>query len=177
MSLTFVERSEARRLRDALPSVETAATARQAYNAMLGDQIGPVLRRWGLTGDAERFAYPSRVWHLGLAFVPGAWNTSSRFQFDVTVVAVSHEQWGQWRTREPTLPEVPDPAVYYAHDFVPGGGLMARLGELQGEGTDRRWTVHPGADPSPVAAEVLASLKRHVLPQFAGRAEARPLTA
>ncbi len=174
MSLTFVERSKARRLRDGLPAVETAATARQAYAAMLEHQIGPALRSAGLTGEGERYTYPSRVWHLSLAFVPGAWNTVSRFQFDVTVLAVTRAQWDQWRKREPALPEIPDPAVYYANDFVPSGGLTARLGELQKDGLDRRWTVHPGVDTSPVATELLAGMRRRVLPEFAGRAEARP---
>lgn len=164
-------------MRDTLPPLDPVTSARQTYSAMLEHQIGPTLRGWGLTGDEERYWYPSRVWHLGLAFVPGAWNTASRFLFDVTVIAVTRAQWDQWRRREPTLPDAPDPAVYYAHDFVPGGGLMARLGELQGRGLDRRWTVHPGTDPAPVAAEILGDLTRHVLPQFAGRAEARPMSA
>ncbi|WP_062131734.1 hypothetical protein [Demequina aestuarii] len=177
MSLPFAERSEVRRVRESLAPVEPAASARQVYGAMLEHQIAPTLRGWGLVGDGERFDYPSRVWHLSLAFVPVSWNTVSRFQFDVNVVAVSRVAWHQWRVHEPSLPESPDAAVYYAHDFVPGGGIVARLGELQREGPDRRWTVHGGADPTPVAAEVLAALRRHVLPQFAGRAEARPLPA
>ncbi|MDN4480917.1 hypothetical protein [Demequina muriae] len=177
MSLPFVERSEVRRVRDMLAPVEPGGSARQVYGAMLEHQIAPTLREWGLDGDGERFDYPSRVWHLSLAFVPVSWNTVSRFQFDVNVIAVSRVAWQQWRAHEPSLPESPDAAVYYAQDFVAGGGLVARLGELQRDGLDRRWTVHGGVDPAPVAAEVLTGLKRRVLPQFAGRAEARPLPA
>ncbi|MFN3866264.1 MAG: hypothetical protein ACK4MD_06070 [Demequina sp.] len=177
MSLPFAERSEARRVRDLLPPVEPVESARQVFGAMLEHQIAPTLRQWGLTGEGERYDYPSRVWHLSLAFVPASWNTVARFQFDVNMVAVSRVAWTQWRVHEPSLPEVPDASKYYAHDFVAGGGLVARLGELQRLGPDRRWTVHGGADPAPVAAEILTALKRHVLPQFAGRAEARPVPA
>ncbi|MFW2513036.1 hypothetical protein ACNI3K_04600 [Demequina sp. SO4-13] len=177
MSLPKVQRSVARRVRDSLPPVETAASARQTYGAMMEHQVAPTLREWGLEGGDGRFDYPSRVWHLRLAFVPAAWNTVGRYQFDVNVVAVSRVQWEQWRASEPALPDQPDAGMYYAHDFVHGGGLMARLGELQRDGLDRRWTVRAAVDPTPVAAELLASMKRHVLPQFAGRAEARPLTA
>ncbi|MFW7413752.1 hypothetical protein [Demequina sp. SO4-18] len=177
MSLPFAERSEVRRVRDALPPVTASDSARQVYGAMMETQVAPALRDWGFDGDDGRFDYPSRVWHLSLAFLPAAWNTVARYQFDVNVVAVSRVEWDQWRVSEPGLPERPDAAKYYAHDFVPGGGLMARLGELQRSGLDRRWTVRAGVDPAPVAAELLAGMKLHVLPQFAGRAEARPLTA
>lgn len=177
MSLPFVERSELRSVRDALAPIGPAPSARQTYAAMLEHQVEPTLVSWGLSGAGERYAYPSRVWHLALAVVPAAWNTASRFQFDVTVLAVTRAEWDQWCQRDPALPQEPDPAVYYAQDFVPGGGLRVRLGELQREGLDRRWTVHGGVDPTPVAAEVLAALKLHALPEFAGRAEARPLPA
>lgn len=177
MSLPIAQRSEVRRVRDSLPPVEPSGSARQIFGAMMDHQVAPLLRDWGLVGDDSRFEYPSRVWHLGMAFVPAAWNTVARYQFDVNVVAVSRVEWEQWRVSEPSLPESPDAAMYYAHDFVAGGGLMARLGELQSVGLDRRWTVRAATDPAPVAAELLAAIKRHVLPQFAGRAEARPISA
>ena len=137
---------------------------------MLDQQIAPQLREWGLTGDGDAFEYPSDTWFLRLAFVPASWNTVTRFQFDVNVIAVSKEAWNQWRSKDPSLPDAPDPAVYYAHDFESGGGLMSRLGEFKRNGTDLRWTVYDSADPTPVAADVLARISRRVTPAFTSRA-------
>lgn len=165
-----IGRNSARKVRDSLAPVEATGTARQTYHAMLDQQIAPQLREWGLVGEGETFEYPSDAWFLRLAFVPASWNTVTRFQFDVNVIAVSKEAWNQWRGSESSLPDTPDPAMYYAHDFESGGGLMSRLGEFKRNGTDLRWTVYDGADPTPVAADVLARISRRVIPAFTSRA-------
>lgn len=171
MTLLSIGKNSARRLRENLAPVEISGTARQTYNAMLERQVAPQLRQWGLTGDHENYEFPSDTWFLRLAFVPAAWNTVTRFQFDVNVIAVTRQAWDEWRGSESSLPEAPDPAVYYAHDFNAHGGLMSRLGEFKRNGTDLRWTVYDQADPTPVAADVLARILRKVVPEFTGRAE------
>ncbi len=175
--MPLVERRLARKMRESLVPLEPAGTARQTYRAMLDQHIVPQMREWGFIGDGETYEYPSEVWHLRLAFVPASWNTVTRFQFDVNVVAVTRVAWDQWRVQEPSLPESPDPAVYYAHDFESGGGLMSRLGEFHRRSTDTRWTVYGDEDPSAVSADVLARIQRQVMSEFAGRAEARPVIA
>lgn len=175
--MLLVERSMARKMRESLVPIGPTGTARQMYHAMLEQQIGPTLAQWGLTGDGEVYEYPSQVWYLKLAFVPASWNTVTRFQFDVNVMAVTRVAWEQWRGSESALPESPDPAMYYAHDFESSGGVMTRLGELRRGDTDLRWTVYDDADPSPVAADILTRIQRDVISEFAGRAEARPISA
>lgn len=165
-----IGKNSARRVRENLAPVEVSGTARQTYNAMLAQQIAPQLREWGLAGEGETYEFPSDTWFLRLAFVPASWNTVTRFQFDVNVIAVTKESWDQWRGSESSLPEVPDPAVYYAHDFGSNGGLMSRLGEFKRNGTDVRWTVYDQTDPAPVAADVLARILRKVVPEFTTRA-------
>ena len=158
-------------MRENLAPIEVSGTARQTYNAMLDQQIAPQLREWGLTGEGEVYQYPSHTWFLRLAFVPASWNTVTRFQFDVNVIAITKEAWDEWRGSETSLPETPDPAMYYAHNFGANGGLKSRLGEFKRNGTDLRWTVYDQADPTPVAADVLARISRKVVPEFANRAE------
>ena len=165
-----IGRNSARRVRESLAPVEVTGSARQTYRAMLEHQVAPQLREWGLTGDGETYEYPSDTWFLRLAFVPASWNTVTRFQFDVNVIVVTHEAWNQWRESELSLPQAPDPAMYYAHDFESNGGLMSRLGEFKRNGTDLRWTVYEGADPSAVAADVLTRILRRVVPEFTSRA-------
>ena len=171
MSLRFGERNGARRLRVTLAPVALQDSARRTYRAMLTEQITPVLEEWGFDGDGERFTYPSTVWHLSVGFAPVTWSTVSSHRFDVLVFAAPHEVWRQWRAVEPSLPERPDPTVYYAHDAAAAGGLKARLGEMGGRRADAHWAVRAGEDPTPVAAAVLLALQRHVLPAFAGRSE------
>lgn len=170
MTLLSIGRNSARRVRESLTPVEVLGTARQTYRAMLEQQVGPQLREWGFAGDDETYEFPSDTWFLRLAFVPASWNTVTRFQFDVNVIAVTHESWSQWRGSESALPETPDPAMYYAHDFKADGGLKSRLGEFKRNGTDLRWTVYDDADPTPVAADVLARILRRVVPEFTCRA-------
>ena len=173
MPLLSSGRNSARRVRESLAPVEVSGTARQTYRAMLEEQVAPQLREWGFAGEGETYEFPSDTWFLRLAFVPASWNTVTRFQFDVNVIAVSKEAWDQWRGSESSLPEVPDPAVYYAHDFDTNGGLMSRLGEFKRNGTDLRWTVYDQTDPTPVAADVLARILRRVVPVFTSRADVR----
>lgn len=170
MTLLSIGKNSARRVRGSLPPVEGLETARQTYHAMLDQQIAPQLHEWGMTGEGETYEYPSASWFLRLAFVPAAWNTTARFQFDVNVIAVSKPDWQQWQVVDPTLPEEPDPAVYYAHDFAAAGGVNSRLGEFDRGRIDMRWTVYEQEEPTAVAAEVLARIMRHVIPAFASRA-------
>lgn len=172
-----IGKNSARRVRENLAPVEVSGTARQTYNAMLAQQIAPQLCEWGFTGEGETYDLPDDSWFLRLAFVPAAWNTVARFQFDVNVIAVTKQAWSEWRSSEPSLPEVPDPAMYYAHDFDADGGLMSRLGEFERNGTDVRWTVYEQTDPTPAAADVLARVSRRVVPAFASRTEQESVTA
>lgn len=169
MTVLSIGRNSARRVREGLKPVEVSGTARQTYHAMLEQQIAPQLREWGLTGDGETYEFPSDTWFLRLAFVPASWNTVTRFQFDVNIIAVTKEAWGTWRGSESSLPEVPDPAMYYAHDFDADGGLMSRLGEFKRNGTDLRWTVYDQTEPASVAADVLARIAHGVVPAFTSR--------
>lgn len=171
MSLRFGERNGARRLQASLPPVAAQDSARRTYRAMLAEQITPVLQEWGFEPEGESFVYPSTVWHLGVGFAPVAWSTVTAHRFDVLVFAAPREAWRQWRVLEASLPPAPDPTVYYAHDAAAAGGIKARLSEMDGTRADARWTVRAGEDPTPVAASVLAALRQHVLPAFAGRAE------
>lgn len=171
MTLLSIGKNSARRVRENLAPVEVSGTARQTYNAMLAQQIAPQLREWGLAGEGETYEFPSDTWFLRLAFVPAAWNTVTRFQFDVNVIAVTKEAWDQWRGNESSLPDTPDPAMYYAHNFSANGGLKSRLGEFRRNRTDVRWTVYEQTDPTPVAADVLARINRKVVPQFTIRAQ------
>lgn len=166
-----IGKNSVRRVRENLAPIEVSGTARQTYNAMLDQQIAPQLREWGFTGEAGVYEYPSDTWFLRLAFVPASWNTVTRFQFDVNVIAVPKQAWSQWRGNESSLPETPDPAMYYAHDFRANDGLKSRLGEFRRNGTDVRWTVYDDQDPTAVAADVLARIKRKVVPEFTSRAE------
>ncbi len=168
--MPFVERGRSRRLRAELPEIATEPSARRVYRAMLDVQVAPMLESWGFVREADAFRWPSEVWHLGLGFAPLAWGTVGALRFDVHVLAVPREAWAQWRGLEAGLPETPDPTVYVPRDVASVGGVRARLRELLGT-PDLRWSVHAGADPTQVAAEVLTGVQRRVLPAFAGRSE------
>ena len=179
MSLFSAERPGERRLRLHLSPVTPGDTARRTLAAMVAQQVAPTLHEWGLEPDGDdalgtRFSMPSDVWHLRLALRPMAWGTVGVLRFDVPAIAVPREAWDQWRVAEPSLPELPDPCIYYAQEMSQAGGLQGRLGSLAGPGRPRRWAVHAREDPTPTAASLLTAIRRDVLPAFGGRAEAPP---
>lgn len=141
------------------PDLIPDATAQEAFSAMMKDSVAPALRQLGFRGSGQVFSLPSQTHFAQIGFQKSTYSTSDRVRVTANVSVIPIEVWEQARADSPNLPLKPAPSVFYG-SFA----WQRRIGDLLPSGADTWWVIDGGCDPSPVATEIIESVRRYALP-------------
>ena len=139
-------------------------SARDTYEALLRDGLGPRLRALGFRGSGTAFRWPREGWLVQLGVQRSRDSTRQRVLFTINLSAVPVVRWEQARAADPRLPKVPSANVCYGPGsdvvvadqvVVPrtGGRLVGTasrrrlVGARRPDRGRRRGLRRPGASP------------------------------
>lgn len=133
-------------------------TAQHDFTRMLRDEIAPRLREVGLKGSGQKYRLPDPDVYRLLGFQKDKWSTAEEVGFTVNLSVIDRADWERYR--EDWMPDVPGPTESWVV------GRQERLGMLMPDPHDRWWRLRSGEPTSSLAAEVVAAIVDHGLPEL-----------
>ncbi|WP_273652068.1 DUF4304 domain-containing protein [Cellulomonas fimi] len=146
-----------RRGRSALD--RTDDPAKDVYQRILRDEIGPALRAVGARGSSGRFAMPSATHWAQLTFQKSSWNEADALAFTINLLVIRRDAWASIVARDPWMGKEPS-----ATSHIGPPAAQTRIGFLRPAGTDHWWELTTGAPVEPVLDEVMSDIFCLALP-------------
>jgi Domain of unknown function (DUF4304) len=121
----------------------------------------------GFTGSGRAFSLPDENHYAILGFQKSAYSDAAQVRFTVNVLVVSKRAWSKAREERSYMPEKPSPNTLW------GVGWGGRIGSLLPGNKDKWWRLSDFRDIERVAAELIDSIREHVLPMMQQRLQER----
>ena len=134
-------------------------SAQETFAVMMKRTVAPALRDMGFKGSGQVFTLPTPTHFATIGFQKSAYSDASDVRVTANVSAVAVSAWETARAERSYLPAKPA-----ANTFYGSFAWQKRIGELRPDGEDLWWAIPAGADPTPVAAEIIETVRQYALP-------------